>query len=60
MCLLWNHSLAPMVEEAVHRGGMKNVSDVPLKENNKVANTALYVLLQKAVFPGCPVPEHGK
>ncbi|XP_071815836.1 uncharacterized protein [Apostichopus japonicus] len=59
MCLLWNHSLAPMVEEAVQRGGMRNTSDdVPAKEKDKVANTALYVLLQKAVFPGCPVPEH--
>ncbi|KAJ8047401.1 Cortactin-binding protein 2 [Holothuria leucospilota] len=61
MCLLWNHSLAPLVEEAVHRGNMmKNSPELHSKEREKVANTALYVLLQKAVFPGCPVANGGR
>lgn len=50
-----------MVEEAVHRGNMmKNSPELHSKEREKVANTALYVLLQKAVFPGCPVANGGK
>lgn len=49
---LWNNLIAPTIREAVVKGTGKETSS---DGQQKVANTALYVLMQKAVVPGCPL-----
>lgn len=56
ICELWNRKIAPVVREAVIRGTGKETSS---DGQQKVANTALYVLMQKAVVPGCPLSGQG-
>lgn len=56
ICELWNSKIAPVVREAVIRGTGKETSS---DGQQKVANTALYVLMQKAVVPGCPLSGQG-
>ncbi|GFN74968.1 cortactin-binding protein 2 [Plakobranchus ocellatus] len=48
----WNQIIAPRVKEAVRRG---TGSDAPSEGQQKVANTALYVLMQRSVILGCPL-----
>uniref|UniRef100_K1RGY9 Cortactin-binding protein 2 n=1 Tax=Magallana gigas TaxID=29159 RepID=K1RGY9_MAGGI len=57
ICELWNCKIAPVVREAVIRGTGKETSS---DGQQKVANTALYVLMQKAVVPGCPLSGQEK
>ena len=54
---MWNGKIAPTVREAVIRGTGKETSS---DGQQKVANTALYVLMQKAVVPGCPLSGQGQ
>nr|XP_022297732.1 cortactin-binding protein 2-like isoform X2 [Crassostrea virginica] len=54
---VWNGKIAPTVREAVIRGTGKETSS---DGQQKVANTALYVLMQKAVVPGCPLSGQEK
>ncbi|OWF43588.1 cortactin-binding protein 2-like isoform X2 [Mizuhopecten yessoensis] len=54
---LWNNLIAPTVKVAVVKGTGKDTSS---DGQQKVANTALYVLMQKAVVPGCPLSGPGK
>ena len=49
--------IAPTVRDAVIKGTGKDTSS---EGQQKVANTALYVLMQKAVVPGCPLSGPGK
>ncbi|XP_061187409.1 cortactin-binding protein 2-like isoform X2 [Saccostrea echinata] len=49
---VWNTKIAPTVREAVIKGTGKETSS---DGQQKVASTALYVLMQKAVVPGCPL-----
>ncbi|XP_071808765.1 uncharacterized protein [Asterias amurensis] len=50
-CLSWNHAIAPGIEDALR----KNNSPSSNSHNyQRLASTTLYVLLQRAVFPGCP------
>ena len=54
--MLWNHTIAPVVSEAVIKGsGMETGSE----GQQKVAKTALYVLMQRAVVSGCPLSGQG-
>lgn len=49
---LWNETISPVVKVGVVKGTSKEpVSD----GQQKVANTALYVLMQRAIVPGCPL-----
>jgi hypothetical protein len=54
---LWNHVIAPAVSEAVIRG---SGADTSADGQKKVANTALYVLMQRAVVGGCPLSGQEK
>ena len=57
LSLLWNHTIAPSVSEAVIKGsGSEHLSG----GQQKVANTALYVLMQRAIVSGCPLSGQGK
>jgi hypothetical protein len=50
---LWNETISPAVKSAVLKGtGAKD-------GQQKVANTALYVLMQRAIVPGCPLNGQG-
>ena len=54
---LWNSVIANHVQEAVTKGtGSEAVS----YGQSKVANTTLYVLMQKAIVVSCPVPAEGQ
>ena len=54
--MLWNHTIAPSVSAAVIKGsGSEHLSG----GQQKVANTALYVLMQRAVVSGCPLSGQG-
>ncbi|XP_074645059.1 cortactin-binding protein 2-like [Tubulanus polymorphus] len=57
MSLFWNRVVVPLVTDAVIRGA---TSDSESSNHEKVANTTLYVLLQRAVLPGCPINEEEK
>lgn len=57
LSLLWNHSIAPAVSQAVIAG---SGSDSVAGGQQKVANTALYVLMQRAVVSGCPLTGQGE
>ncbi|XP_077987160.1 cortactin-binding protein 2-like isoform X2 [Glandiceps talaboti] len=52
LSLSWNHAIAPGVEDAVLRGCTSVIQG-----HHKVATTALFVLLQRAVVPGCPLSQ---
>ena len=56
LCLLWNHVVAPAVGEAVIKG---SGSETSATGQQKVASTALYVLMQRAVVHGCPLSGQG-
>ena len=56
--MLWNHVITPAVSEAVIKGAGSD-STTPGGQQ-KVANTALYVLMQRAVVSGCPLSGQGK
>ncbi len=57
--MLWNHSIAPAVSEAVIKGSeSEHLSGG--QGQQKVANTALYVLMQRAIVTGCPLSGQGK
>ena len=58
LCLLWNHAIAPTVEDTLRKTASKSNSATE-QNTEKLAITALYVLLQRAVFPGCPLPTEG-
>ena len=58
LCMLWNHVIAPAVSEAVIRGAGSDSTSPGGQQ--KVANTALYVLMQRAVVSGCPLSGQGK
>ncbi|XP_045166400.2 cortactin-binding protein 2-like [Mercenaria mercenaria] len=49
---LWNETISPAVKTAVLKGTGK---DSTKEGQQKVANTALYVLMQRAIVPGCPL-----
>ncbi|GFR71376.1 cortactin-binding protein 2 [Elysia marginata] len=53
----WNQMIAPRVREAVKRG---TGSEAASEGQQKVANTALYVLMQRSVILGCPLAGHEK
>ena len=54
---LWNETISPVVKVGVVKGtGKEPVAD----GQQKVANTALYVLMQRAIVPGCPLTGDGK
>ena len=55
--MLWNHSVAPSVSQAVIRGSGTDIASPGGQQ--KVANTALYVLMQRAVVSGCPLSGQG-
>ncbi|CAH1785168.1 unnamed protein product [Owenia fusiformis] len=57
LSLLWNHAIAPAVEEAVIKG---SGSETGSKGQEKVAKTALYVLMQRAIVVGCPLTGQEK
>ena len=50
--------IAPAVSEAVIRGAGSDSTSPGGQQ--KVANTALYVLMQRAVVSGCPLSGQGK
>ncbi|XP_064633847.1 cortactin-binding protein 2-like [Lineus longissimus] len=54
---LWNTAIAPVVTEAVMKS---NNADSDEFSQQKVANTALYVILQRAIVPGCPLTRQEK
>ncbi|XP_072026952.1 uncharacterized protein [Amphiura filiformis] len=54
LCLLWNHAIAPSVEDTLRKTASKSKT-ANEQNTEKLAITALYVLLQRAVFPGCPL-----
>ncbi|WAR25566.1 CTTB2-like protein [Mya arenaria] len=49
---VWNEVIAPGVREAISQGSGRESHG---EGQQKVANTALYVLMQRAVVPGCPL-----
>ncbi|KAK0052365.1 cortactin-binding protein 2 [Biomphalaria pfeifferi] len=53
----WNKKVAPSVRETVKRG---TGSETPPDGHNKVANTALYVLMQRSIMIGCPLAGQEK
>ncbi|KAH9507952.1 hypothetical protein Btru_052450 [Bulinus truncatus] len=53
----WNKKVAPCVREAVKRG---TGSESPSDGHNKVANTALYVLMQRSIMLSCPLTGQEK
>uniref|UniRef100_A0A2C9JCT3 Cortactin-binding protein 2 n=1 Tax=Biomphalaria glabrata TaxID=6526 RepID=A0A2C9JCT3_BIOGL len=53
----WNKKIAPSVRETVKRG---TGSETPPDGHNKVANTALYVLMQRSIMIGCPLAGQEK
>ncbi|XP_046372894.2 cortactin-binding protein 2-like isoform X2 [Haliotis rufescens] len=54
---MWNELIAPQVRDAVKRGtGSETASD----GQQKVANTALYVLVQRSIVLGCPLTGKDK
>ena len=54
---MWNNVISPVVKEAVIKNSGKEASDIG---QQKVVSTALYVLMQRAVVPGCPLSGEGK
>jgi len=58
LCHLWNTSISPAIAEAVIKGSGAETS-IPSGGQTKVASTALYVLMQRAVVPGCPLSGLG-
>ena len=54
---MWNTVICPQVQEAVKRG---TGSQAAPPNQRKVANTALYVLMQRTVVLSCPLPTQGK
>ena len=56
--MLWNHKIAPAVSAAVIQGSGKQGETNAGQQ--KVANTALYVLMQRAVVSSCPLSGQGK
>lgn len=54
---LWNETVSPVVKVGVVKGTSKE----PVADGQqKVANTALYVLMQRAIAPGCPLTGDDK
>lgn len=53
---VWNTRIAPVVTDAVVKGTGVEASH---GGQQKVANTALYVLMQRSVVSGCPVAGSG-
>lgn len=56
MATMWNNVISPVVREAVIRNSGKEASDIG---QQKVVSTALYVLMQRAMVPGCPLSGQG-
>ncbi|XP_071491404.1 uncharacterized protein [Diadema antillarum] len=56
LCLLWNYSLAPHIEDTFHRTS-PSASPSLIQQQNMAASTALYVLLHRAFLPGCPLSD---
>ena len=56
--LLWNHMISTTVSEAVIKGSETQTPTKPGGQQ-KVASTALYVLMQRAILPGCPLSGQG-
>lgn len=54
---MWNNVISPVVKEAVIKNSGKDASDIG---QQKVVSTALYVLMQRAVVPGCPLSGQGE
>ncbi|KAK3579051.1 hypothetical protein CHS0354_029909 [Potamilus streckersoni] len=53
---LWNETIAHVVKAAVLKGtGREPTAD----GQEKVADTALYILMQRAIIPGCPMSNEG-
>ncbi|CAC5414143.1 CTTNBP2 N-terminal-like protein [Mytilus coruscus] len=57
MATMWNNVISPVVKEAVIKNSGKDASDLG---QQKVVSTALYVLMQRAVVPGCPLSGQDK
>ena len=55
--MLWNQKIAPAVSDAVVKG---SGSDTVAGGQQKVANTALYVLMQRSIVSGCPLVGQGQ
>ena len=55
MAKLWNDVISTAVKSAIIKG-KEGIGD----NNGKVTSTALYVLLQRVVVPGCPLTGAGK
>ena len=53
--LQWNNVIAPLITDAVITGSVGDSTS-----QTKVASTALYVLMQRSIVPGCPLTEHGR
>nr|KAG5689656.1 hypothetical protein BaRGS_026771 [Batillaria attramentaria] len=53
---LWNTTIASQVREAVKKG---TGSDAQSQGQQKVANTALYVLMQRSIVLSCPLSGAG-
>ncbi len=62
LSLLWNHTIAPAVSAAVIRGSGAGGAGAAggAGGQQKVANTALYVLMQRAIVSGCPLSGQGQ
>jgi len=58
LCVQWNNVIAPAIREAVIHSASTG-SDVGSGGQQKVASTALYVLMQRAVVCGCPLSGQG-
>lgn len=58
LCQLWNTSISPAIADAVIKGSGAD-SGVTGGGQTKVASTALYVLMQRAIVPGCPLSGQG-
>ena len=57
---LWNARVAPAVTDGVLKGSSSPGDDVTRDVQQKVANTALYVLIQRALVSHCPLVGYGK
>ena len=55
---MWNQNIAPAVREAVKRGTGSSTGSGS-DGQQKVANTALYVLMQRSVILSCPLNGQG-
>lgn len=58
VCQLWNLTIAPTIFEAVIKGSGTETA-ITNTDQSKFASTALYVLMQRAIVPGCPLSGQG-